>query len=259
MKRVLLACAALLMLETAAFPPPAKAALPVIDIDGLVQAFKQLQELQQMQQTVTQQLRTLQNVPRQMIGQFQGLLDLGVSNPLQDITSNLESLMHGSGTGRCTGSQGLMALNQYAEAAPMAGSTEIDFNGAQLNGSAARGAGLLACTQQMMQATQSRLQQMPGLLGALESCADITCETGISGRIQYEQAMIQTQMLQTQLVGQHAQQQRWTMEDQTLQKQRADSQAWIEQTGGAGALGTGGSGGTSPMMSSTAAPMFSAR
>lgn len=259
MKRVLLACAAILMLETATLPQPAKAALPVIDLDSLYQLFTQVQQMKQALDFAQRQLQTLQNVPHQMIGQFQGLLDLGVSNPLQDITANLESLMHGSGTGRCTGSQGLMALNQYAEAAPMAGSTEIDFNGAQLNGSAARGAGLLACTQQMMQATQSRLQQMPGLLGALESCADITCETGISGRIQYEQAMIQTQMLQSQLVGQHAQQQRWTMEDQTLQKQRADSQSWIEQTGGAGALGTGGGGGTSPMMSSTAAPMFSAR
>ena len=255
MKRLLLASAAALAL---ALPQPkANAALPVIDIDNIVQSFKQLQEMIAVKDQVTRQLQTLQNVPRQLIGQFQGLMDLGVSNPLQDITANLESLMHGSGTGRCAGGDGLMALNQYAEALPMAGASNIDFTGAQINGSAARSAGLLACTQQMMAGTQSRLRQMPDLLRGLESCGDITCLEGMSGRIQYEQAIVAAQTQQATLVHMNAQQQRWNMEDQAMQKMRADADQGVNATGGANALSTGG-GGTGPAAPSMAMPTFNA-
>jgi len=254
MKHLLLASAAALAL---ALPQPkANAAMPVIDIDNIVQSVKQLQEMIAVKNQVTQQLQTLQNVPRSLIGQFQGLLDLGVSNPLQDITANLESLMHGSGTGRCAGADGMMAMNQYAEAMPMDGAADIDFTGAQINGSAARSAGLLACTQQMMMGTQSRLRQMPELLAGLQSCGDITCLNGMSGRIQYEQAITQAQTQQATLVHMNAQQQRWDMEDRAMQKMRADADQGVNATGGANALSTGG-GGTGPAPS-MAMPTFNA-
>jgi len=252
MKRLLLTAIATVPLLLAATPMP-KAALPVIDIDSLVQQVQQLMEMKNMVDTQLRQLQTLKNVPQQLIGEARGLLDLGVSNPLQDITNNLQSLMNGSGTGTCHGSSHLLDINQYAQALPMVGG-KIDFAGAQINGSAARGAGLLACTNQMMQATQSRLQQMPELLSMLQSCTDITCEQGVSGRIAYEQANIQTQQLQAQLMGLNAQQQRWNTEDQITQKQRADADAWVNETGGANAGGTG-----STVPGRASAPMFSAR
>lgn len=252
MKRFLLAAVAAFALEMAA-TPTLKAGLPVIDIDNLWNNVQQLMEMKNMLDTQLRQLQTLRNVPQQLIGEAQGLLDLGVSNPLQDIMGNLQSLMNGSGTGTCHGSSHLMDLNQYASAMPMVGG-KIDFAGAQINGAAARGAGLLACTNQMMEATQRRLTQMPELLSMLQSCTDITCEQGVSGRIAYEQANIQTQQLQAQLMWQNAQQQRWTAEDQITQKQRADADTWVNETGGANAAGTG-----STVPGRAAAPMFSTR
>jgi len=257
MKRILLAAAAAFALEVAVMPAP-KAAMPVIDIDSLAQMWKQVQQMQQMLQFTQQQLQTLRNVPQQLMGQAQGLLSLGVSNPLQDIMGNLQSLMNGTGTGHCTGSSQLLDVNQYAEATPLDTGGQMDFAGATMNGTAARDAGLMACTNQMMEATQQRLQQMPELLSMLQSCTDITCEQGISGRIQYEQAMIQAQTQQAILMGQNAQQQRWNAQDQILQKRRADAQQLIELSGGTGAFSGGGSSG---LMSSrtTTAPMFMGR
>lgn len=255
MKRAFLASIAMLALELAGLPG-AHAALPVIDIDSLKQLFTQVQQMQQALQFAQSQLHALTNVPQQLMGQAQGLLSMGVSNPLQDIEHNLMSLMNGSGTGRCNGADGIMQLNQYAEALPMEGANSIDFQGAQLNGTAASSAGLLACTNQMMQATQTRLQEMPELLGALQSCGDITCLQGVSGRINYEQAVVATQTQQAMLVNLNAQQQRWNVEDQIEQKTRSDADQWVNATGGSGAL-SGGAGTAAPA-ARTMAPTFNA-
>ena len=84
-----------------------------------------------------------------------------------------------------------------------------DFLGSLLNGGASRLAGLMACTNQMMQATEQRLTQMPQLLSELQNCSDVTCATTLSGRIQLETATINAQQQQAILMGLTQQQQRW--------------------------------------------------
>jgi hypothetical protein len=117
-------------------------------------------------------------------------------------------------------------------------------------------AGLLACTQQMMQATQQRLTQMPQLLNELQACADVSCTTAVSGRIQLETATINTQQQQGILMGLAQQQQRWTADDLVLQKQRADLEALLN----AMPAGIGGGFGAAPIGNSVgaSAPVFSA-
>ena len=103
--------------------------------------------------------------------------------------------------------------------------TAATFLGSLLNGGASRLAGLMACTNQMMQATEQRLTQMPQLLSELQNCSDVTCATTLSGRIQLETATINAQQQQAILMGLAQQQQRWAADDLVLQKMRADLEA----------------------------------
>jgi len=72
-----------------------------------------------------------------------------------------------------------------------------------------------------------------------------------------EQAIVAAQTQQATLVHMNAQQQRWNMEDQAMQKMRADADQGVNATGGANALSTGGGGGTGPAPS-MAMPTFNA-
>ena len=133
-----------------------------------------------------------------------------------------------------------------------------DFAGSLMNGGATQLAGLMACTQQMMQATQQRLAQMPQLLNELQACSDVSCTTAVSGRIQLETATINTQQQQGILMGLAQQQQRWAMDDFVLQKQRADLEAMLNALP-SGTIGGGFGPGTRARGGVVAsAPVFSA-
>jgi hypothetical protein len=234
------------------FTAPARADLPVVDFSALGQWAKELQsdaqiitnQLQQISQ-LTQTVHDIEDIPQNLIGQVAGLLQVGIQNPLQNITGNLSTLMNGSGVGTCSGASNLLTMNQYARA------NGTDFAGAWLNGGASITAGLQACTRQMMQATQDRLNEMPGLLDEVQSCHDQTCATALSARIQLETATINTQQQQAQLVMMQGQLQRWTAEDQIVQKQRQDYEAIISGT--AGNVST-----PVPLATTPAVPAFSA-
>jgi hypothetical protein len=231
---------------------PVRAELPVVDFSALGQWAKALQsdarmitnQLQQIAQ-LAQSVHDFEDIPQNLIGQVVGLLQVGVQNPLQNITANLSALMNGSGVGTCSGANGLLTMNQYAHA------NGADFAGAWLNGSAAITAGLQACTRLMMQATQDRLSQLPQLLSEVQSCHDQACATALSARIQLETATINTQQQQAQLVMMNGQLQRWTAEDQIMQKQRQDYEAIVNGTGG-------NAGVTAPVATSPAVSAFSA-
>jgi len=234
------------------FAAPARADLPVVDFSALGQWAKELQsdaqmitnQLQQISQ-LTQTVHDIEDIPQNLIGQVAGLLQVGVQNPLQNITGNLSTLMNGSGVGTCSGASNLLTINQYARA------SGSDFAGAWLNGGASITAGLQACTRQMMQATQDRLNEMPGLLDEVQSCHDQACATALTARIQLETATINTQQQQAQLVMMQGQLQRWTAEDQIMQKQRQDYQAIINGSGG-------NVGAPVPPAASSAVPTFNA-
>jgi len=206
----------------------AKAQMPVIDWSAIGEWVQQLDQMAQQVQLMSQQLQqvtntvhALTNIPANLAGQVTGLLQSSIQNPLQGISLNLQSLMMGSGSGVCPGAGGMLSTTQGWTA------TGGDFTGSMMNGRANQLAGLLACTQQMMQATQQRLAQMPQLLNELQACSDVSCTTAVSGRIQLETATINTQQQQGILMGLAQQQQRWAMEDFVLQKQRSDLETML--------------------------------
>ena len=181
---------------------------------------QQVQYLQQQVQQAIQTVQALTNIPQNLAGQVVGLLQSTIQNPLQGISLNLQTLMTGSGPGVCMGAGGMLSATQAWTA------NGGDFLGSLLNGGASRLAGLMACTNQMMQATEQRLTQMPQLLSELQNCSDVTCATTLSGRIQLETATINAQQQQAILMGlTQQQQQRWAADDLVLQKMRADPEA----------------------------------
>jgi hypothetical protein len=246
----------------------ARADLPVIDFTAIGKWVQQLQQMAQQVQLMTQQVQqaiqtvtALTNIPQNLVSQVTGLLQSSIQNPLQGINLNLQTLMTGSGVGTCTGGSNYLSLNQ----AWTAGGN--DFLGATINGSASRLAGLMACTSQMLGATQQRLQQMPQLLSELQNCKDVTCAAAISGRIQLENATINAQQQQAVLMGLYQQQQRWTADDLIAQKMRADAEGvfnGLPSTGvgsnpfmatgstlGAGSVGPGGISVSAPVFNSS--------
>jgi hypothetical protein len=218
--------------------PPVQADVPVIDFAALAQWGKELQEQADILRTAMNQLtqlettvRDIEDIPRDLMGQVQGLMQIAVQNPLQGITGNLDNLFNGAGTGQCAGSANLLMMNQFHTAGGG------DFLGSWINGGAAITAGLQACTNMVLQSTQDRLNNLPQLVSQLQACNDMACATAVNGRIQEEVANINAQTMQLMAMQSAGQLQRYTAEQQILQKQRADAEAVIAATGGAGAAG----------------------
>jgi hypothetical protein len=227
---------------------PVKADVPVIDVSALARWAQSLEQQAQQLTTMINTLHDIEDIPQNLIGQVTGLLNVAIQNPLQEITGNLAGLMNGSGVGTCAGAANLLTMNRFQTA------TGGDFLGSWLNGGASITAGLQGCTQQMMQATQDRLNQMPQLLSEVQACHDQACATALGDRIQLETATINAQQQQAQLVMMQGQLQRWTAQDQILQKQRGDYEQVITGT-------SAGAPGGPPLTSSVAipaAPVFSA-
>lgn len=245
-------------------PIRAHAAIPVIDLSSIEQLLKEVQTDAQILEQAQQQLQTLRNIPQNLIGQVQGLLNQAVANPLRGIEGDLTGLMNGTGTGNCTGSQNLLGANQLVQAIPLPipGAAQIgqgiDFTGAMINGQATRTAGVLACNQQALNGVQQQLDQLPQLLDELQACGDVTCATAVNGRIQYQLAQGQALQTQSALVGQNAQLMQWTREQNTLQYMRGGEQDLINMTGGANAIGGGGGGAMAVAAPMTPAPTFGA-
>ncbi len=224
-KQLLLATAIALPL----FVAPARADLPVVDFTAIGEWVQQLkyafQTVQQMEQQVQQAIytvRALTNIPTSLANQVIGLLESSIQNPLSGIHLNLSSLMMGSGSGICPGAGGMLSATQGWTA------TGGDFAGSLMNGGATQLAGLMACTQHMMQSTEQRISQLPQLLQEIQDCSDVSCTTAVSGRIQLETATINTQQQQAMLMGLAQQQQRWASEDMVYQKQRADLEQMLQ-------------------------------
>jgi len=200
----------------AAATPSACADVPVIDIAALTQWAQELQQQAQQLHTAMNQLtqlettvRDIEDIPRDLMGQVQGLMQVAVQNPLQGITGNLAGLFNGSGTGQCAGAANLLAMNQFHIA------QGGDFLGSWINGGASVTAGLQACTNMVLQSTQTRLNDLPQLVSQLQSCNDMACATAVNGRIQEEVANINAQTLQ-----QSRSSRRWTHHSQHFRSEQ---------------------------------------
>jgi hypothetical protein len=203
---------------------PAWADMPVIDAAAIFRWGQQAKQMQEQLVQAENTVHSLTNVPQNLVGQVEGLLQGAVRNPLGNITQNIGVMLNGRGTGTCAGAQDYLAQSQYE------GATGGDFTAQWLNQSANRNAGLQACTQQMMSATQARLDEMPALLDEVQSAQSVTEVDAANARISQEIATINAQQQQAMLMAQTAMLQRMTMDDQAMQKQRADAAEMINAT-----------------------------
>lgn len=224
--------------------PAARAEIAVIDMSALARWGTQLQDMERQYQNLQYQLHALTNVPQNLVSMVQGLLNNGVRNPLGMIGGNLQAMMRGETTGSCYGAQDFLTGNSYAAA------QGNDFMARWINNSAARNAGLQACTQQMFTSVQDRLNELPGLLTELQNAQDVTQINAISARIQQENQTIAAQQQQVLLMAQMTATQRAMAEDQIVQKQRSDAEELERMFSPQAGAGTAG-------VSATAvAPMF---
>jgi hypothetical protein len=230
MKRIGIAAALSL-----AFAPGAHAVVPVEDIPALGQLVQTLAVAKQQADGIFGTLRAIKNIPQDLMQQASGLLSLGVQNPLSDLEGTLHSILNGGPlTGSCASAAGdYLTSNRYGLA------TGNDISAAWVNVNSAQLGGVVSCLQTEMKATQTRLNEMPQLLDEMQSCQDISCTTAVGGRIQLETATIAAQTNQTIMMGQAAQFQRWTTEDQVIQKMRRDSEETAAGTAGGGSLQSG--------------------
>lgn len=203
---------------------PVRADLPVIDGSALLRWATQLQDMERQYQNLQYQLHALTDVPQNLVGMVQGLLNNGVRNPLGEIGINLQGMLRGQATGSCYGSQDYLAGNGYAAA------QGTDFMARWINNAAVRNAGLQACTQQMFTGVQQRLTEIPALLDELQGAHDVTQINALQARIEQENQTLVAQQQQTLLMAQMAATQRAMAEDQILQKQRSDAEEVIRAT-----------------------------
>ncbi len=229
---------------------PASALIPVEDYGAITRIWEGVQVAQRGLTEAQNTVRSLTSVPRGLMSQVEGLLSMGIQNPLGDLQNTLGSLMHGGPlTGTCAAAAGnVVRATRYALP------SGSDLMGAVLHGNSSQLGGVVACMDTMTRSTQERLNQMPQLLAELQNCQDVSCTTAMSGRIQLETATIGAQTNQAILMGQAAQAQRWAAEDQISEKMRRDAEETIQGTSGQGA---GGSSMATRAMT-TEAPTFAA-
>ena len=202
----------------------ARADMPVIDAASIARLIEQVKVAQQQLQQLEQQVHMMEDIPQDLITQVGQLMNLGIQNPLQGILQNIQAMMTGTGLGACPVAQQTLTQNQYAAA------QGGDFTAGLLNAGANRNAALYACSQQMLQSTQNRLADLPGLLDQLQGAHDITQATAINGRIQYEVANITAQQQQIQSMTSMAQLQQLMADQAIAQKMRNDAQEMMNAT-----------------------------
>jgi hypothetical protein len=151
---------------------------------------------------------------------------------LGQITQNLQTLLNGSGPGNCGNAQ--INLTSNNNQTP----TGTDLSDQLMTQNINRQAGLLACTQQMMTATQTAMPQIQAVVQQLAGATDVTQATAISGRIMGQIAVMQGQQEQAQLLASEGLLQTQLNENKILEKQRSDSMKLYNSTLPGAAAGT---------------------
>jgi hypothetical protein len=211
---------------------PAGAQLVVTDPQNLVRWLQQTQQMKARITQLTAQVRALRDIPQNLISQTEGLIQTATSNPLGQITQNLQTLLNGSGPGNCGNAQ--INLTSNNNQTP----TGTDLSDQLMTQNINRQAGLLACTQQMMTATQTAMPQIQALVQQLAGATDVTQATAISGRIMGQIAVMQGQQQQAQLLASEGLLQTQLNENKILEKQRSDSMKLYNSTLPGAAAGT---------------------
>ncbi len=240
---------------------PARADLPVIDTaalgewaqqlkDGVTEIENQVHQITQLEEQIDelkQTISSLTDIPSDLMSSVSSLLSIAIQNPLGDLNLNLRNLMFNSGYGSCANASSLLSMSHYHTA------VGSDLNAAWLNGTASRLSGISACTEGLLNATQGHLSALMRLMNQLQDCKDTACSTAMTGRIEAEVANINALHEQATLLSHQAQTYQWMAEAQHEQKQRADFEEIVSNTGGSS--GSGGDPATT-VGTSTDAPMF---
>jgi type IV secretion system protein VirB5 len=208
---------------------PANAGMPVIDVANLAQAIEQVLSWGQQLQGMEQQYMQLQSTYSSLTGSrgMQSLLPISLANRnyLPANYAQLASVMNGTSTTYAALSaqvQGNIQAN--AILSPQGVNRFSPQAQAYLRQQRQSAATLSMLSQQSQANASNNFSNVQSLIGALGSTADTKASADLSGRIQSEQVMTQTNQIKTDALYQnvHAQQ---------LQNAQLAREAAIKQQG----------------------------
>jgi hypothetical protein len=224
-------CSSIVMLGALAgfmYSLPAQAQLPVIDSAATAQLVQQVQTAAQSLTTLQQQYNRLTQTyealshPSSIAGMMPGLSVPSLQNPLGGI-SQIPGISSGTASPSALMQQ-FLGQNRYYQP------TGTDAQAQEMQRQAQATAGIQALAYQNLQATQSRLEQLPELQSQLDTAQNVEDVAAVNNRIQVEQQFVATQQSQAQQL-QLLQQAQIQVNDQRLQqRQRQDADSLFNDT-----------------------------
>jgi type IV secretion system protein VirB5 len=234
-KRYLSTCAAVALLSVLS-SAPARAGIPVIDVANLAQAIEQviswgqqLEGMAQQYQQLIQQYQQLQQTYASLTGPrgMQNLLPVSIAsrNYLPTNYTQMQGVISGSSTQYpqlALQVQGTVQANAILPAPQVAtfSAPAQQF----LNASRQTAAALNMLAQQTQANASNNFSSLQSLISALSSTQDTKASLDLSGRIQSEQVMTQTNQIKTEALYQ-------AMQAQHLQNQQTAREAAVKLQG----------------------------
>ena len=212
---------------SAVLPRPAHAQMPVTDAGSIAQLVQQVQTasntlttLQQSYNRLSQTYEALAH-PTNVAGMFPGVSVPGVQNPLGNVGQ-----VPGVVSGTNLGSYGPTA-QQFLQQNQVYQPPGTDAAAVAMNQQAQGTAGIQAIAYQNLQATQTRMQQLPAIQAQLDSAQTVQDVAAVNNRLQVEQQFVQTQQAQAQNLAllQKAQEDAASQQDQQRARQASDQLA----------------------------------
>lgn len=208
---------------------PANAGMPVIDVANLAQAIEQVLSWGQQLQGMEQQYMQLQSTYSSLTGSrgMQSLLPISLANRnyLPANYAQLASVMNGTSTTYAALSAQVQGSIQANAILSPQGVNRFSVQAQAYLRQQRQSAATLSMLSQQSQANASNnFSNVQSLIGALGSTADTKASADLSGRIQSEQVMTQTNQIKTDALYQNVQ-------AQQLQNAQLAREAAIKQQG----------------------------
>jgi type IV secretion system protein VirB5 len=186
----------------AGFTAPVHAGVPVIDVANLAQAIQQVISWGQQLEGMVQQYQQLQSTYSSLTGPrgMQGLVPIALTqrNYLPATYAQLQGVMNGSSASYAPlAAQVQSAVQSNAVLSSAQVLTLPSSAQAFLNQSRRSAATLAMLSQQTQSSASTNFSTLQGLISALGSTQDTKASADLSGRIQSEQVMTQTNQIKT--------------------------------------------------------------
>ena len=181
---------------------PAQAGVPVIDVANLAQAIQQVISWGQQLEGMVQQYQQLQSTYNSLTGPrgMQSLVPIALTqrNYLPATYAQLQGVMNGSSA--AYGPLAAQVQSSVQSNAVLTGTQVSNLSPsaqAFLNQSRRSAATLAMLSQQTQSSASNNFSTLQGLISALGSTQDTKASADLSGRIQSEQVMTQTNQIKT--------------------------------------------------------------